>query len=38
MRLDECQISSAVSTMLRSNSIGYREFLHAEHCGYGDLY
>ena len=26
----------AVSTMLRSNSIGYREFLHAEHCRYGN--
>ncbi len=37
MRLDECQISSAVSTVLRVQEFAVADAAGAEHCGYGDL-
>jgi hypothetical protein len=36
--VNECQISSAVSTVLRAQKCAAADAAEAEHCGYGDLY
>ena len=35
--MNECKISSAVSTVLRAQEFAVAGGARAEHCGYGDL-